>query len=290
MVHRLLEDLRGERKAPDQEAVRTAFLREVLGPMGRIGLSCRARLAEASRGALGFAILDVLARRGCLGLESISQLTGIGRPRVMEHLRDLTRRGLLLEESGRYWLEDRVLAFRFQALAAQRDMEPWLDPEIRSLAWQLENQDVGRWEQRIRSFLRVSQGRLLPARPFGAEGSVRCPSDAHEEAPVGYDRQGKVDGEPSMVAADLLLNGRDRRWLVEMPREGLPYSGDQMRRSLRMLDFFATSYRRSIDHLWVASAGGFSSEARDLARSQGVLTTDSFGLGELERGLLASVA
>lgn len=291
LADRVLEESRRSRKLPDREAVRTAFLRELLEPMGRIGLSCRARLGEATRGALGVAVAEVLARRGPLGLESLSQLTGIGRPRVLEHLRELTHRGLLVEQDGRYRLEDPVLEFRLRVLGGLRAGEPWEDPGVRALTVAFEEQEVGGWEALVRNFLVQAGGRILPGGPFGLRGQVLCPSEAMEEAPVGYDAQGAVDQDPGLVAADLLVNGRDHRWLVEMPSERWPYSAVRMRRALRMHEFFSRSYRRTIDRLWVAARGGFSPEAREIAREAGVLTTDPIGLQELTHGLtLASVA
>lgn len=290
LAARLVEGARLQRGVPGPAEVRTAFLGEVLEPMGRIGLACQARLGEPGRGALDRAMLDVLAGKGALGLESVSQLTGIGRSRALDHLRELTRRGVLREDQGRYHIDDRVLGFRLRALAVAGTPRPWEAPGVRTMAEEFEAETMCPWETRVRSTLRTWEGRALPGRCFGAERVVCCPAGPVEEAAVGFDSRGEVDGAPTLVAADMLLNGRDRRWLVEMPRQPLPYEAAQMQRALRMRDFFARTYRRPIERLLVASEAGFTADARDLARACGVLITDTEALAELERGLLTAVA
>ena len=116
------------------------------------------------------------------------------------------------------------------------------------------------------------------------------PAGSVEEAAVGYDARGVVDVRRSLVAADLLWNGRDRRWLVEMPRGTEVYDAAAMRRALRMRAFFARSYRRPIERLWVACEAGFSEEARALAREQKVLVSTPADLIALEGGLFTPAA
>lgn len=295
LVQRVLEEGREARGMPGPAAVRAAFLRELLEPMGRLALACEALAGEGARGTLGRAVLDLLARRGPLGVESVSQLLGIGRDRTLELVRELTRRGLLVESQGRYRLEDRVLAIRFRAQALQVEGDPTTDSRLMALAHEMERGDMAlgqpiTWERRVREVLRATEGRQLPGSYFGTARAVLTPSGGIEEAAVGYDARGVVDGRPSLVAADLLWNGRDRRWLVEMPRGEELYDALAMRRALRMRAFFARTYRRPIERLWVACEAGFSEEALALAREHKVLVSTPEELTALEGGMLTPAA
>jgi hypothetical protein len=295
LVARVLEDCRDARGVPGPAAVRAAFLRELLEPMGRLALACEALSAEGGRGTLARAVLDLLARRGPLGVESVSQMLGIGRDRTLELVRELNRRGLLVEAQGRYRVEDRVLALRFRAQALQVEGDPATEPRLMALAHSMERGEeaLGQpmsWERRVRELLRLTEGRQLPGRWFGFDKTVLAPAGGIEEAAVGYDARGVVDGRPSLVAADLLWNGRDRRWLVEMPRGTEVYDAVAMRRALRMRAFFARSYRRPIERLWVACEAGFTEEARALAREQKVLLSTAEDLAGLEGAFLAAAA
>lgn len=295
LVLRVLQDRRVRAGVPGAEAVEQAFLRECLEPTGRIGLACEAELSRAGSGVVR-AVVELLARRGPLGVESISQLLGVGRARTLEKIVDLAERGILLEREGRYDVADRVLALRLRLLAEVGPGQDATTPRARGVLEEFRAGELvdlhggGAWERRVRGFLARADGRAFPGERFASKGTVLLPSHAAGEAPVGFDARGEVDGYPGIVASDLLWNGRDRRWIVELPDTHLPLGVDAVARAGRLGRWFRGSSRRAIEHVWIASRGGFTAEARAAARGEGVLLSDEGDLDLLERDLVPRAA
>lgn len=296
MVLRLLREARGGRGVPGQDEVRAAFLREVLGADGQVAMACEAALARDAAAGVDRAAVDLLARRGALGPESVAQLLSVGVASASSRLERLTGDGLLRAEGGRYRVEDRVLAFRLRHLPEVQGGDPAADPALVQAVADFEQGELcdlhgaGEWERRIRTFLRWADGRELPGDALGASRRVLAPSGGIEEAAVGWDEAGRVDGYPALQAADLLLNGRDRRWLVELPRPGRPVDVEMVERSVRLRRFFQRTYHRPIERLWLASEDGFTPEAWQAARAEGVLVSDGQALSSLEAQVLDKAA
>ncbi len=290
LVLRVLQEVRSTRGVPGPEEVRAAFLREALEGTGRIGLACETAMGREAAVGVPRALVSLLAGRGALGIESAAQMLGISRARVAEELARLAAVGVLAEDEGRYRIEDRVLALRERLLARVPTGDPGVDRGLLAELTAHEEGEAldthrgGSWERRLRAVLPRIDGRALPGRVFGVRGTVYAPSGGVEEAAVGFDARGAVDGFPVLQAADLLWNGRDRRWLVDMPRPGRALDAADLERHLRLKRFFQDSFRRPIEALWVASEQGFTPEARETARREGVLLSDPASLSDLETG------
>lgn len=276
----LLSMARHQKGTPGPEEVQAAFLQELAEPFGRIGLWLESKL-KAAAAWRPQAVLAELSQVGGLGAEALAQRLGWDLASTQESLEVLRELGWVRMRGRSFLPRDpwMTLRHRVQGLGGL----PASIEDFLSNRGVFEDDAWGRGiEADLKLLLEEIHGRRLPGMDFGTVEAVLVPSSPQWEAVVGMDSRGALGPGPGVVAMDLLLNGRDKRWVVEFSSAEAPLGLAELEAIHRRFRFFQASSRRSLHKLWVIAPAGFLEETRIRAQELGILSSDLKNLRSLQ--------
>jgi AAA+ ATPase superfamily predicted ATPase len=267
---RLLQDL-----PLTPAAVKEAFVWEVLSPEGRIYDFCRYIYDISIQRARGYgaliAILQLLAQEEGLIIAEVARRQKVTAATARDYLRWLQEVDLIVERDGRHYYRDPVLRFWVASVTmgielagpprreVLEEMVRHLDERYQRTATELGTAK----ESQVREWLRHFAGQEVDGELLGLSGRMRLPTFRHV-APYRSD-----DGQ---VEVDALAEG-DERWAVEIKWRGRLAGVKEVRKLLAAAEVLSV-------RPWFISRAGFTPEARELARREGMMIS---GQVEIER-------
>ena len=294
LTKRILDQHRGRKGIPTPEDVIVCFFDELLSPFGRIGLWLEASLKSANT-AKHRAILEELSERNGVGAEALTQSLSMKSKVVETCLHDLYHGGFVKLRGRNFLPANPWLTLRF--LASRRFGETQKDfSKLKDLFLQFRNSEGSTYstenkelEDRIQKLLGELHGRRLPGLDFGTRDAVLVPSHPQWEAVVGHDTRNHQN-HSQLIAMDLMLNGRDRRWILEFPPSRDILDRETYLDIRNRYQYFCKSSRRTLHRLWIVHGPGFSREVEKMAREDGVLLSNKQNVSSLEGSYLSGMA
>jgi AAA+ ATPase superfamily predicted ATPase len=268
----------------DRDAVRRAFVTEILSRTGRIYEFCRYVYDLSLQKARGYtalkAVLDALAAEDGLMAGEIARRLRVSHATASEYLRWLVEVDLLvtITEGGgrkprkRYFYRDPVL--RYWVAMATRGVEvppstPPVDlPELLEHLDRLYQQTATQLglarESQVREILRAFAGQTVDGALFRLPGKITLPTFTRVEPYVAPDNAWELDG----LAEACTESGRSdgERWAVEVKwRNDRADYNDVTRFHARALDLNARP--------WLIAKSGLTPSAAEYAREKGILVS-----------------
>jgi len=252
-------------RPPDADTVKQAFLTETLASHGRIYDFCRYVYDLSLQKASGYgalkAVLQILAAEEGLTASEIARRLRVTSATASDYLRWLQEVDLIIAHEHNYYFRDPVL--RFWIANTIRGVEVSMTAEPLDLAglvgrldaqFQRVSEELGvAQESAIRELMRHFDGREVDGTIFGRMGTVKLPRFVQVEAHLSPDGQTQFD------AVGRSDTGRD--WIVEVKWRNKRVG----RKELEMLKNSVKS-----DQAWYVSRGGFTDEAIQYAKQEGV--------------------
>ena len=145
------------------------------------------------------------------------------------------------------------------------------------------------FEKRVHNVLRQFRGQSVSARLFGANPQAaggattsRLPVVDDVRSVNLPDPSGSFSGRAGSVEIDAVTEGSET-WLVECKHVRSGATIAEIERFLRKRAFFEQATGRRADHLWLVSAAGLRTGARDHCDAAGIYYSAERELGQLER-------
>jgi len=264
------------------DAVRWAFLLETLSSDGRIYSYCRYLHDISLQKARGYgilkAILQTLAVEEGLTLSEVARRIHKGASPTGEYLRALLEVDLIVKRERQYYFRDPVL--RFWVAYTGRGIELEMSPRPEELAdllrvvterFQTAATELGiAKESQVRELLRRFAGQEVAGIWLGVAGRVRLPTFTQVEPYRAPDGQVEVDA--------LAEAGAGERWAVEIKWRGRLAGVKELHKLQAAAAALAA-------RPWFISKAGFTPEALELARQEGIMVSAPADLGQIARAV-----
>lgn len=140
------------------------------------------------------------------------------------------------------------------------------------------------FEKRVHNALRQFRGQDVPGRVLGAAERVTLPAISEVRDVELPDPEGHFSGKAGSVEIDAIATG-SATWAVECRYRAGGTTAAQVERFLRACRFYETETGQVIGGRWYVSQTGFRSDARDKCLQEGVYTSTTRDLRQLERFL-----
>jgi hypothetical protein len=198
---------------------------------------------------------------------------------------------ILADRKGRLWFVDPVLPLWIALERERRDPVAVLsNPRARakvvdSHAERLRAMQEAMGEtfaKRVHNALRQFRGQDIPGRLFGAAARIVLPEIAEVRDVELPDPDGRLSGKPGSVEIDAVATG-SATWAVECKYRAGGVTAAQVERFVRACRFYEEQTGRTIYTRWYVSQTGFRSEAREKCLAEGILTSTTGDLKQLER-------
>jgi hypothetical protein len=266
----------------DADTVKQAFLTETLAPHGRIYDFCRYVYDLSLQKAAGYgalkAVLQILATEEGLTASQIARRLRVTSGTASDYLRWLREVDLVSDRDHAYYFRDPVL--RFWVANTIRGVEISLTAEPLDLAnlmarldaqLQRVSEELGTaQESRIRELMRRFDGQVVDGPIFGASDQVTLPK---------FDQVNEYlspDGQLQLDAIGKAFGGP--KWIVEVKWRTKRVGKKEVERLL-------AHARAESAQGWFISRAGFTDDAAECSRREGLLFSDRQAIHILELSL-----
>lgn len=266
----------------DADTLKQAFLTETLAPHGRIYDFCRYVYDLSLQKAAGYgalkAVLQILATEEGLTASQIARKLRVTSGTASDYLRWLREVDLVAESQHSYFYRDPVL--RFWVANTIRGVEVSLTAEPLDLAGlmaRLEAQlqsvsaELGTaQESRVREVMRRFNGQVVDGSLFGAPENVALPRFDQVNEYLSPDGQIQIDAVGQAAAGV--------KWLVEVKWR-------TKRAGKKEVEHLLARTRAESAQGWLISRAGFTGEAAELTRREGLFISDASAFHRLNLAL-----
>jgi hypothetical protein len=266
----------------DADTIKQAFLTETLAPQGRIYDFCRYVYDLSLQKAAGYgalkAILQILAAEEGLTASQIARKLRVTSGTASDYLRWLREVDLVIDRQHTYSYRDPVL--RFWVGNTIRGVEVSLSAgplDLAGLVARLDAQlqrvsaELGAaQESRIRELMRRFADQVVDGSIFGVPEKVTLPGFAQVNEYLSPDGQVQIDAL-GQAAGGL-------KWIVEVKWRS-------KRAGIKEVEKLLARSRDESAQAWLISRAGFTGDASELARREGLFTSDAQAIHLLEQSL-----
>jgi hypothetical protein len=263
----------------DDDTVKQAFLVETLAPHGRIYDFCRYVYDLSLQKAAGYgalkAVLQILAIEEGLTASQIARKLRVAAGTASDYLRWLREVDLVIDREHRYYYQDPVLRFwvanTVRGVEVSLTAEPLdlvgvmarLDAQLRRVSEELGDAQ----ESRIRELMRQFDHQVIDGAILGIPGEFTLPKFDQVNAYVSPDGQVQLDAIAQ--AADSV------KWIVEVKWRNKRAGKKEMEKLL-------AHAKEEAAQGWIISRAGFTEDAIDFGKQEGLLFSDGQSIHSLE--------
>jgi AAA+ ATPase superfamily predicted ATPase len=282
LCRRLMNLVNVSQRPLNADTTKQAFLTETLAPYGRIYDFCRYVYDLSLQKAAGYgslkAVLQILATEEGLTASQIARKLRVTSGTASDYLRWLREVDLVTDRQHAYYFRDPVL--RFWVVNTIRGVEVSLTAEpldLVSLMARLDAQlqrvseELGTaQESRIRELMRQFNGQVVPGSIFGVADFITLPK---------FDQVNDYmspDGQVQLDAVGQALDGV--KWIVEVKWRTKRVGKKEMQRLLAHAQVESTQG-------WFISRAGFTEDATEFARQEGLFCSDGQAVHQLHLAL-----
>jgi AAA+ ATPase superfamily predicted ATPase len=266
----------------DADTAKQAFLTETLAPHGRIYDFCRYMYDLSLQKASGYgalkAVLQILATEEGLTASQIARKLRVTGGTASDYLRWLREVDLVTDREHAYYFCDPVLRFwvanTIRGVEISLTAEPLdlvnlmarLDAQLQRVSEELGTAQ----ESRIRELMRSFDGQVVNGSIFGASDQITLPKFGQVSEYLSPDGQVQLD------AIGQALSGP--KWIVEVKWR-------TKRVGKKEVEILLAHARAESAQGWFISRAGFTDDAAEFSRREGLLFSDGPAIHILELSL-----